>query len=135
MICNRMKHGLRHKTNRIETTETQFFFWFSRMIFSSRWITSKNRYVFVAKSEHVRRFINVLLSPLNISCSRVNTFTFEGWSWVITARNLNPTSAKSSTHLLISHFNYLPVIFVSGREHITIGIYFFKETIMKPQFI
>ena len=135
MICNRMKHGLRHKANRIETTETQFFFWFSRMIFSSRWITSKNRYVFVAKSEHVRRFINVLLSPLNISCSRVNTFTFEGWSWVITARTLNPTSAKSSTHLLISHFNYLPVIFVSGREHITIGIYFFKETIMKPQFI
>ena len=135
MICNRMKHGLRHETNWIETTETQIFFLFSRMIFSSRWITSKNRYVFVAKSEHVRRFINVLLSPLNISCSRVNTFTFEGWSWVITARTLNPTSAKSSTHLLISHFNYLPVIFVSGREHITIGIYFFKETIMKPQFI
>ena len=135
MICNCMKHGLPHEANRTETTETQIFFRFSRMIFSSRWITSKNRYVFVARSEHVQRFINVLLSPLNISCSRVNTFTFEGWSWVITARTLNPTSAKSSTHLLISHFNYLPVIFVSGREHITIGIYFYKETIMKPQFI
>ena len=26
MICNRLEHGLHHKTNRIETTETQISF-------------------------------------------------------------------------------------------------------------
>ena len=31
----------------------------------------------------------------------------------------------------ILHFNHSPVIFVSGRECITIGIDFFNETIMK----
>ena len=36
-------------------------------------------------------------------------------------------------HLLISHFNHFPVIFVSGREPITIGIDFPKETIMKTK--
>ena len=56
---------------------------------------------------------------------------FEGWSSVITARTFYPTSAKSSIHLLISRFNHSPVIFISGREHITVGIDFFKEVIIK----
>ena len=73
--------------------------------------------------------MNVLFSPSNISYSRVNAF--EGWSSVITARALNLTSAKSSINLLISRFHYSPVTFVSGREPITTGIDFFKETIMK----
>ena len=73
--------------------------------------------------------MNVLFSPSNISYSRVNAF--EGWPSVITARALNLTSAKSSINLLISRFHYSPVTFVSGREPITIGIDFFKETIKK----
>ena len=52
------------------------------------------------------------------------------FEFCITERTLNPTLAKSSIHLLTSHFNHLPVIFVSGSECITIGIDF-KETIMK----
>ena len=75
--------------------------------------------------------MNLLLSTSKISCSRVNAFTFEGWSSVITARTLSPTLAKSSIHLLTSRFNYLPVTFVSGRERITIAIDFFKEKLMK----
>ena len=64
-------------------------------MFLNRWITSKNRYVFVAKSAFAWCLMNVLLSPLSISCSRVNALTFEEWSSEITARTLNPTSAKS----------------------------------------
>ena len=75
--------------------------------------------------------MDVLLSPSNISCNRVNALKFEGWSSLITARTLNATSAKPSMHLLISHFNHSPLIFVSEGKRITIGINFFKETIMK----
>ena len=47
---------------------------------------------------------------------------------------MNPTSAKSSIHLLILHFNHSPVMF-SEREGITIGIDFFKETIIKNRIL
>ena len=71
-------------------------------MFLNIWITSKNRTKeFVAKSAYAG-CLSVMLSPSNISCSSVNALTFEEWSSVITARTSNPTSAKSSVHLLIS---------------------------------
>ena len=100
-------------------------------MFLNRWITSKNRYNFVAKSVYTGCLMNVLLSPPNISSCPVKVLTFGGWSLVITAQALNPTSAKSSIDLLISHFNHSLMIFVSGRERITIRTNFFKETITK----
>ena len=72
-------------------------------MFLNIWITSKNRTkAFVTKSAYAGCLMSVMLSPSNISCSSVNALTFEEWSSVITARTSNPTSAKSSVHLLIS---------------------------------
>ena len=99
-------------------------------MFLNRWITPKNRYVFVARSAYAGCLMKFLLSPSNISCSRVNTFTFQGEPSRIT-RTLNPTSTKSSICFLISHFNHSPVISILGRARVAIEIHFFKETITK----
>ena len=70
-------------------------------------------------------------SKYGILCSRLNALASERWLSVITAQTLYPALAKSSIHLLILHFNHLPVIFISGRERITAGIDFFKEVIIE----
>ena len=99
-------------------------------MFLNRWITPKHRYVFVLRSAYAGCLMKFLLSPSNISCSRVNTFTFEGWPSRIT-RTLNPTSTKSSICFLISHSNHSPVISILGRARVAIEIHFFKEIITR----
>ena len=96
MICNSLEHGTCYETNQIETTETQISFDLADCFrfFLNRFVTSKKRYVFVARSACAGCLMNVLLSPLNGPCCRVNAFTFEGWSLIIAARILNPIFTK-----------------------------------------
>ena len=72
-------------------------------MFLNIWVTSKNRTKELDAKSAYAGYLSVMLSPSNISCNSVNALTFEEWSSVITARTSNPTSAKSSVHLLISH--------------------------------
>ena len=74
--------------------------------------------------------ISINRMPSSILHNFINAFTFEGWYPVIAAQTLNTTSIKSNIHFLISDFKHSPVIFVSERAYMTIGIDFFKGAII-----